>query len=399
MLKIEKQVIAYTSTIHSLIHIIELAYGVLLVSIGQDFGIGFFILGILSNILGFTFGLSALPFGYLADRIKEKRLLTICCFGIGISTVAISLSPNLYILGGALSILGLSLGIYHPTGSAYISRTVMKRGLGFGYHGIGGNIGVALGPIVAGIVASSLGWRAVYLVYAIPCFLLAALLFFTKEAELPPNMIQEDTSKDRTSLRTFMFPLALILVISIMNGLIYRGIVTFLPSYLAENVSMNFFSLDPTLLAGSFTTVALLFGVGGQFLGGFLCERIRREQLAILVTVIAVPLLIVIGMSSQVTLVIMASGFAFFHFMGQPIFNNLIADYSPSYWRGTIYGIYFFCSFGLGSFSASILGFVADNLGINQVFIISAGFAVLAGIGSVILFIRSIRNKQLINRL
>ncbi len=393
MLKIEKQVIAYTSTIHSLIHILELAYGVLLVSIGQDFGIGFFILGILSNILGFTFGLSALPFGYLADRIKEKRLLTICCFGIGISTVAIGLSPNLYVLGGALSILGLSLGIYHPTGSAYISRTVIQRGLGFGYHGIGGNIGVAFGPILAGIVASSLGWRAVYLVYAVPCFLLAALLFFTKEAEIPPDVIQEDTLKDGTSLRTFMFPLALILVISIMNGLIYRGIVTFLPAYLAENVSMNLFRLDPTLLAGSFTTVALLFGVGGQFLGGFLCERIRREQLAMLVTVIAIPLLIVIGMSSQITLIIMASGFAFFHFMGQPIFNNLIADYSPSYWRGTIYGIYFFCSFGLGSFSATILGFVADNLGINQVFIISAGFAVLASIGAMILFIRSLRNK------
>ncbi len=393
MLKIEKQVIAYTSTIHSLIHILELAYGVLLVSIGQDFGIGFFILGILSNILGFTFGLSALPFGYLADRIKEKRLLTICCFGIGISTVAIGLSPNLYVLGGALSILGLSLGIYHPTGSAYISRTVIQRGLGFGYHGIGGNIGVAFGPILAGIVASSLGWRAVYLVYAVPCFLLAALLFFTKEAEIPPDVIQEDTLKDGTSLRTFMFPLALILVISIMNGLIYRGIVTFLPAYLAENVSMNLFRLDPTLLAGSFTTVALLFGVGGQFLGGFLCERIRREQLAMLVTVIAIPLLIVIGMSSQITLIIMASGFAFFHFMGQPIFNNLIADYSPSYWRGTIYGIYFFCSFGLGSFSATILGFVADNLGINQVFFISAGFAVLASIGAMILFIRSLRNK------
>jgi len=393
MLKIEKQVIAYTSTIHSLIHILELAYGVLLVSIGQDFGIGFFILGILSNILGFTFGLSALPFGYLADRIKEKRLLTICCFGIGISTVAIGLSPNLYVLGGALSILGLSLGIYHPTGSAYISRTVIQRGLGFGYHGIGGNIGVAFGPILAGIVASSLGWRAVYLVYAVPCFLLAALLFFTKEAEIPPDVIQEDTLKDGTSLRTFMFPLTLILVISIMNGLIYRGIVTFLPVYLAENITMNLFRLDPTLLAGSFTTVALLFGVGGQFLGGLLCERIRREQLAILVTVIAIPLLIVIGMSSQITLVIMASGFAFFHFMGQPIFNNLIADYSPSYWRGTICGIYFFCSFGLGSFSATILGFVADNLGINQVFIISAGFAVLASIGAMILFIRSLRNK------
>ncbi len=391
MEKFEKEAIAYTSACHGLVHILELTYGVVLISLAQEFGVSFFVLGVLANILGFAFGATALPAGFLADRISERRLLMFCCLGMGVASVAVGLSPSIYILGAALAVLGLALGIYHPTGAAFIARVATQRGLAFGYLGVGGNIGLALGPILAGIIASFLGWRAAYFIFAIPALFLAAMFFFSARSEAP--LIQQstpETGTEKPSLRPIILPLALVFCVSILNGFIYRGIVTFLPLYLSQRIHLAFLNLDSVLIAGSFTTIALIFGVGGQFLAGHLLGRRRHESLAFAIALVVVPLLVVVGNSEGLVLMIAASAFAFFYFMGQPVLNCLVADYSPTGWRGRAYGISFFCSFGLGSFSASILGYVADQLGTNWVFMVAAGFGLLTLICTIALLVRAL---------
>ena len=390
--KFERQAIAYTSACHGMVHILELTYGVVLISIAQEFGASLFILGILANILGFTFGLTALPAGFLTDRIGERRLLMLCCLGMGVASIAVGLSPNIYALGVALAVLGLALGIYHPTGAAFIARVASQRGLAFGYLGMGGNIGLALGPLLAGIIASFMGWRAAYFIFAIPALVLAVIFFFSarSEAQVRPQPNTE-SGLEKSSWRPVILPLALVFGASILNGFVYRGIVTFLPLYLSQRIHLTFLNLDSVLIAGSFTAVALGFGVGGQFLGGHLLERRRHESLAFAVILIAIPLLVAVGNSEGLVLMIAACAFAFFHFMGQPIFNCLIADYSPADLRGSIFGAYFFCNFGIGSFSATLLGYVADQLGINWVFIAGAGFGLITLIFTIFLLVRALR--------
>ena len=391
MERIEKQIVAYTSACHALDHIFELAYGVVLIGIAQEFGVGLFLLGVLANIAGFAFGLTALPAGFLADRIGERRLLMIFCLGSGVASIAVGLSPNIYVLGAALAVLGLVLGIYHPVGAAFVARATKHRGMAFGYLGVSGNLGVALGPILAGAIASTLGWRAPYLIFAIPAFLMAGLLYSFARTEIPS--VSEATSEmdtGKTRLRLLILPLALIFIASAMNGFVYRGLVTFLPLYLSQRLHFTFFHLDSMALAGSFTTVALIFGVFGQFLGGYLSERRRHEVLALVVAAATAPLLLLMGNSEGLILMLAAISFAFFHFMGQPIYNNLIADYSPAAWRGRSYGIVYFCTFGLGSFSATLLGYTAEQLGTNWVFIVMAGTALITLACIVILWVRAL---------
>jgi MFS family permease len=400
MKRFEKQAIIYTSACHGLVHILELTYGAVLIGIAQEFGASLFVLGILANVLGLAFGVAALPAGLLADRMSERRLLMLCCLGMGLSSIIIGLSPNIHILGIALLALGLALGIYHPAGSTFIARVAANRGLGFGYLGVGGNIGLALGPILASAIASVLGWRASYLIFAIPAIFLAVIFFFFTRTEMPSrqqSITDTNVSTGKLALRPFILPLGLILCAGIMNGFIYRGTVTFLPLYLSERIHLTFLNLDSVLAAGSFATIALAFGVGGQFLGGYLSERRRRESLAFIVALAAVPLLVLMGNSEGVILMIAAATFAFFYFMGQPVYNNLIADYSPTDWHGRLYGIYFLCTFGFGSFSASILGYVADQFGINWVFMAAAGFGLLTLTCTVFLLMRALKISKHIN--
>jgi len=391
MKKVEKQVVAYTSICHALTHISELTYGVVLIGIAQEFGVGLFLLGVLSNITGFAFGIASLPSGFLADRVGERRLLMIFCLSSGVASIVVGLSSNIYVLGVALAILGLALGIYHPVGSAFIARATKHRGMAFGYIGVSGNLGVALGPILAGVIASALGWRAPYLIFAIPAFLTAGFLYSFTRTEIPP--VPEATTEvntGRTSSRLIILPLVLIFIASAMNGFVYRGLITFLPLYLSQRLHFTFFNLDSMALAGSFTTIALIFGVLGQFLGGYLSDRRRCEVLALIVTVASTPLLLLMGRSEGLILMLAAIAFAFFHFMGQPIYNTLIADYSPAGWLGRSYGISFFCTFGIGSFSATFLGYTAEQLGISSVFVVMAGITLVALACFVLLLVRAL---------
>lgn len=392
----EKQLVAYASVCHALVHIFELAYGVVLIGIAQEFGVGLFLLGVLANVAGFAFGLTALPAGFLADRVGERRLLLTFCLGSGVASIAVGLSPNVYVLGVALAVLGLVLGIFHPVGTAFIARATKHRGMAFGYFGVGGNLGVALGPILAGAIASTLDWRAPYLIFAIPAFLMAGLLYsFTRTGI--PSVSEETTAEtdtEKTHLRLIILPLVLIFVASAVNGFVYRGLITFLPLYLSQRLHFTFFHLDSMVLAGSFTTVALIFGVLGQFLGGYLSERRRHEVLALVVAAVAAPLLVLMGGSDGLILLLTASSFAFFHFMAQPIYNNLIADYSPASWRGRSYGIFYFLTFGLGSFSATLLGYTAEQLGTNWVFLVMAGIALITLACTVILLVRALTTAK-----
>jgi MFS family permease len=390
--RFEKQAIAYTSACHGMVHVLELTYGVVLVSIAQEFGASLLTLGVLANILGFTFGLTALPAGFLADRFGERRLLILCCLGMGAAAVVVGLSTNFYMLGASLAVLGLALGIYHPTGSAFIARVASQRGLAFGYLGMGGNIGQAVGPLMTGVIAAFMGWRSAYLIFAIPAFLLAAMFFFSVRTEArftPPPQTESDV--ERPSLRPVILPLVLLFSAQVLNGFIYRGTVTFLPLYLSQQAQFAFLNMDSVLIAGSFTAIALAFGVAGQFFGGYLLERKRHESLAFVVLLIAIPLLVAMGNNQGLLLIVFACAFAFFHFMGQPIFNCLVADYSPEEWRGRAYGISFFCNFGIGSFSATILGGVADKFGINWVFTAAAGFGLLSLVCVTFLLVRALR--------
>jgi len=191
------------------------------------------------------------------------------------------------------------------------------------------------------------------------------------------------------SLRPFLAPLVVVVLLGVLNGLIYRGVVTFLPTHLSENVHLGAAGIDSVMLAGSFTTVALLFGVAGQFLGGYLSDRRSREKLALLATAISVPALAAVWGFGGLLLLGSAALFAFFHFMSQPVFNALVADYSPDLWRGRVYGVYFFCAFGVGSFSAGPLGYAAEQHGVETVFLICAAIGALATLCTVLLVLKT----------
>ncbi len=387
----QASLVAYISIVHGLIHTIEMTYAALLSRIDDEFGVGLFVLGIVANVFAFGFGFSALPSGVLVDRLGSQRVLSIA-FGLAaVTALLVATSPNAALLGLFLGLLGLSIGLYHPAGISLIAQATGPdggRGLALGWHGLAGNLGIAVAPVLAIGVAEALSWRWAYVVLAVLALLAVLSLRLVSlprrgpfggepiesEAEQPGARAGTASHQARGAS---LLPLFLVYGVFVLNGFVYRGSLTFLPVHIEDHVHVSWFGLDEAWLAGSLTTLALLAGAVGQLFGGSLSERYRLERLAVPLTFALLPSLLLMGLSSGLPLVLFSAVFVFANFSSQPVYTGLIADYSPQRALGRSYGVSFFAAFGIGSAAASFAGFFADRWGTDSVFQVLAAFVLV----------------------
>src|SRR3990172_9362389 len=380
----ERRLITYTAAAHAVVHITELTYPALLTRIEDDFGVRAVILATIASVFSWAFGGSAIPAGFLTDRLGSRRVLFYAFAGGTTVSLVLGLSPNAWVLAATLALLGFCIGLYHPAGLSLMAQGVRQRGLALGFHGVSGNVGQALAPALAVGLAIAVDWRLAFFVLAGVSAVMAALLSITTlplrgEAEVvstadeaPGKLARAlgDPAAGRgvtaefvtpysagdaqpAPARSFLLPLLLVYAAFVLSGVVYRGAITFLPTHLEDFVDKD--------LGAAFVTVALLTGAVGQIIGGTLSQRVRLEGLAPVLAALAVPALILVGVVSGGFLVVAASVFIFFYFMNQPVFTGLIADYAPAGAVGRSYGFSFFAGFGLGGTGGVIAGALVDR--------------------------------------
>lgn len=389
----ERKLVLLTSFAHCLCHMYMVLFPPLLPLLKSEFSGNYLILGLVSNVSYFAFGFGALPSGYLSDRLGSKNILLIFLFGIGLSALFLGLSSSFLTFAIFLAFLGIFAGLYHPAGLSLISKEVGQRGKALGFHGMMGNLGIATAPFCAAAIASIAGWRTVYLMFAIPGILLGAFLFYlpTKSPHLASSDVGGD-SHETLANGLGILPLVLLFSIAALNGFSYRGVITFLPVLMSENMHINLFGLQPLTMGGLMTTLPLLIGVFGQYLGGYLADRPKIERSYFVILLVSFPLLFLLGATSNLILLASAIGFALFYFATQPIGNSLLASYTSNRYRGMSYGLFFFMGFGMGSFATSFSGYVADRLGVQAVFM---GLGVFLFCGFILSFVlMRLVNKQ-----
>jgi MFS family permease len=377
----ERRIVLYTASTHSLIHILEWTYSALLVDIGHQYGVGFFLLGALSNVFSYAFGFAALPSGLLTDRLGSQRVLYLCLGGASLAAVFVGLSPNVWVLALALAALGLAIGLYHPAGISLIAQGVRQRGMALGLHGVAGNLGIAATPLLAVTVADASSWRAAYFLLAGLSLVLGLVLRAVRivDGERPTAPAPAAAApRSEPTATLLLWPLILVYAAFVLNGFVYSAARTFLPTHIRLKGFED--------LGAAMTTVALLTGALGQYAGGSLSQRYSLERLAPIMPMLVVPALVLLGTTHEALLVVAAAAFVMFSFGGQPVFTSLIADYTPARLLGRSYGVSFFASFGLASFGSTYAGFFADRWDTAAVFLALIPVAILTvGVGLALL--------------
>ena len=138
-------------------------------------------LGLLTG-LGFALLYTTLgiPIAKLADKYNRKNILAFSLGFWSLMTVLSGRALNFFQL--LLTRIGVSAG---EAGGMPPSHSIIsdyfpekERGTAFSIYSMGVPIGILLGFIVAGLIASEYGWRAAFYALGIPGILLAILMYF-----------------------------------------------------------------------------------------------------------------------------------------------------------------------------------------------------------------------------
>lgn len=390
--------IAWTSAItHGLVHAAVLLLPPLLTDLRTEFSVSLLAIVGIANLMQLAFGLAAVPAGRLADRYGSRSMLLFAAGGCTASLVAVALAPSFWVLSLALVSLGVSAGIYHPSGLSLLSRGVSshEQGRVIGIHGVGGNVGAAVAPAWSALFAMQFGWRygfAAAAVLSFGCWVLTLTLPNVKAAPLEAKAHQH--GRGPASLRELVAslrelwkskPLRWLLVSTTAGGFVYQGVITFLPMHLAD-------SAGGILNASFLMSLVLIAGIVAQRFGGELADRLPRERLFLAEMALFAPVMLLLGLSSGVGLIALALSAGFLWYMSQPLSIAMAAAYANSRDHGLVFGLQFAAAFGIGSFASTIGGLLVVRGGTSLAFL-GFGAVALVQLGAALVLAQSARRS------
>lgn len=390
----DRTLTAFTMVGHAMFHTYELVIPIFIVIWLDVYATTAAFLGVVVGLSYALTGVGALPSGILADRFSSKRLIVLCLLGMGAAFGIISVAPNIVVLTAGLLLWGAAASIYHPAGLALISRGAKQQGTAFAYHGAAGNVGVAIGPLLAAVLLAFFPWRAVAAALVVPVVIALSIVVPMEFDETAGSEARgaSDATDGSGAVRSFEAFVAntkllfaggfvFVLLIGILYGLYYRGAITFLPDLLADvplfaTVELSGRAFEPSqyVYAG-----LLLLGGLGQYTGGKLADRIRAEHaLVIAYSVLFLLALVFIPSLEAGLLVVLAVAglLGFTVFAAAPINQVVISKYTNANVRGLSFGYVYVGTLGIGALGATLAGVLLTYFTAMTLFVVLAGFAV-----------------------
>ena len=383
-------VLLFTALAHSLDHSYIIVFSIVMPLIMLEFDMSYGEIGLLGSLIAFLFGLNAIPAGFLSDRIGSRKIAALSILLCAFAAILVSIAWNSFILALFFILMGIGAGLYHPSGISLVSKAFEKhRSKAMGIHGIGGNLGQAMTPIITAFLASpevvplvffsavglGLGWRTTYVIWAVPGIIVSiGIIAFVRFKEEPIKEIPINTMlKEMAQIPFNNKNIAILLILTSFQGLYFNGLMYFLPTIIRD------VKFAPLIIAGLLVGLKEGMGALGQAFGGWSGDRYSKRNLLIsfnLVSTIALIWFLLAHNTLGITLSVALMGISVYAF--QPIQNALIAENIPLNLRGRAYGLSFFTSYGIGGLAPFFSGAVAEIFSLSAVIPLMIIFAVIA---------------------
>jgi len=354
----------------------------------------------LSHVLALSFwmyllfGVTALPWGLVSDRVGAKPLLLLFYTGAGLCGLAAGFfidSPKAFSL--CLAGVGVFSGIYHPAGLGLISRGISKMSMALGYNGMAGNAGLATAPILAGVINHFYGIQTAFIFLG--CLNLTGTVIMLLLPVIEPE--RNEKTESQGSMR-LMLSFAVLCICMMLGGVAYRSVTVILPAYLelGNPALLDWISRLPwmpasrNVAATALSSSVFMVGMFGQFLGGVTAERFEPRRGYLVFHVLALPMVLAMAYTTDVSLLLITMGYMLFLLGMQPIENTLVAKLTPDKVRDSAYGTKFILTFGVGAFAVYFVGWVKEVWSFPAVFVAMA-IVSLATVLSILLLMRVTR--------
>lgn len=296
-------------------------------------------------------------FGHWSDRRGATWLLPAGPLTAGIGIGLLAIAPSYWAAIGCVVISGVGVAAYHPEATKHAAWIARDRpSTAMSLFSIGGNLGVALGPLLAGLAAAHYGLRGAGLL-VIPGALVAVVML----ASLPRLAIDGVAGEARAAAgagTAHVRELMILLWAVAARGYVYTGLVSFIP-LLEQRVRHHSAGHGSRVL-----TILLAAGAAGTLVFGPLADRIGRQRMLFWSFVLCVPATaLYLADSGVLGLVGLAiSGACLVSSFGVTIV--LSQEYLPGR-MGMAAGLSIGLSIGLGGIAAISVGALADTFGLG----------------------------------
>ena len=316
-------------------------------------------LGSLQMVLLVVLALASIPFGYLADRFNEPKII---CAGVMIWSVAAigsGLAPTFAFLFFVRGMVGIGEAAYAPAAQSLISDSFSRehRALAQSIFASGMILGGISGLALGGIMGARHGWQHAFIIVGVLGIIPGLSALKLKEPARRP--------------RSEVVPLRQLLRVPAFVAMIVAGIcitfasVSFVTWGIDYATNYKGFSLREAAL--SLAVIALLSSVLGALCGGFFADLAQKRFVFGRVMVMACAFLIaapflLLAIQSDEKWVVLAGFFVAMFFMSwyHGPTTAVLHDLTPQRAHATAVGLYMFATQLFGALGPLLIGKVSD---------------------------------------
>jgi MFS family permease len=324
--------------------------------------------------------LGGIIFGFMGDRFGRKPMIAITVAIYGVGTALCGFSHSLTELILFRSITGLGMGGGWAPGQSIVAESVPadRRARYAAYVQTGAPLGVLLAAAAGGYLAPQIGWRATFMISALPAlFVVAAVLKWMPESDVwKRTRAGSRRGVDVGAILAHRRIFALLFVIVLLNSEAYWFTYTWMPGYLELKRGL-------TASAASRLMIKMqIGGVLGYLTFGLVADRIGRRPAfciyGLLMAAGTIPSTIMwdwaVTVPGLVSAAMVTAGF------GTGIWSGvapMIAEMMPTRIRNTSLGLLLNVTRGFQFFTPLLITVLSTRLGFGATLSLGAIFSTL----------------------
>jgi len=368
---------------HGLTHWYPATFYLLMPLIGNELGLSYSEIGLIMTCQYVASAVANIPGGMLVDTVGRKGLLmAVSLFWVGFPYLLIGFTHNYPMLLACVALVGFGNSLWHPTAIPTLgSRYPDRKGLVLSLHGMGGNVGDAIAPVVIGAALAVFSWRQVVVLNVAPGLIVALLMFALlgtiRLGATKPHGESQSLAQYVQGLRELLRNRALVLlsVGSSFRTMTQSALLTFLPLYLAHEMSYT-----PAVI-GACLFALQAAGFAAAPVAGHMSDRMGRKH--IMMASLAMTAFVLIGMAfagrSPVFIALIAV-LGFFLYATRPVLQAWLLEMTPKNMGGSSIGVLFGAQAVGAALGPWIAGMIADRQGLPATFYFLAFTIVIANV-------------------
>ena len=292
--------------------------------------------------------------GWLSDKKGLTISVSISLFISAIFVALMGIAHDYYLIMAFAILAALGHACFHPTALTLVSRLCSdeNRGRITSYFVVGGNLGYAIGPVLAGVLVWWLGLPGLLLLI-IPATIMVFVLRHLLPGGIAGARAQHAAPAEPAGPPRSKRPFAILMVASILRAWAVFAAITFLPMYL---VTQGYDLVIATLI----TTLMLLAGVAGQVAGGRISDRIGRKEFMVFGLAGAIPFFYIFFASSGIIAILALMIFGFFLWSTFAVAIAISHELLPQN-IGLASGMMLGLAIGFGGLGVAVNGMIADH--------------------------------------